>query len=46
MHRVDLVDTLHNRPRLFWRDQAHLDMDTPDDQHAVLSLNLIGGFFS
>jgi hypothetical protein len=40
MHRVDLVDALYNRPGFFWRDQAHLDMDTPDYQHTVLSLNL------
>ena len=42
MHRVDLVDTLYNGPRLFRRDEAHLDMDPPDDQHAVLGLNLTG----
>ena len=42
MHRVDLVDALYNRPRFFRRDQAHLDMDPPDDQHPVLSLNLTG----
>ena len=40
MHRVDLVDMLYNGPRLFRRDEAHLDMDPPDDQHAVLSFNL------
>ena len=40
MHRVDLVDALYNGPRLFRRHQAHLDMDPPDDQHAVLSLHL------
>ena len=42
MHRVDLVDTLYNRPRFFRGDQAHLDMDAPDDQHSVLSFNLTG----
>ena len=42
MHRVDLVDTLYNGPRLFRRDEAHLDMDPPDDQHTVLGLNLTG----
>jgi len=40
MHRVDLVDALYDGPRFFRRDQAHLDMDAPDDQHTVLSLNL------
>jgi hypothetical protein len=40
MHRVDLVDALYDGPRFFWRDQAHLDMDAPDDQHTVFSLNL------
>lgn len=40
MHRVDFVDALYNRPRFFRRDQAHLDMDSPDDQHTVLSLDL------
>jgi len=40
MHRVNFVDTLHHGPRFFRRDQAHLDMDPPNDQHAVLSLNL------
>lgn len=42
MHRVDFVDTLHDVPRCFRRDQAHLDMDLPNDQHAVLSLHLTG----
>jgi len=42
MHRVDLVDALYDGPRFFWRDQAHLDMDAPDYQHTVLSLNLAG----
>jgi hypothetical protein len=42
MHGVDLVDAIYNGPRFFLRDQAHLDMDPPDDQHAVLSLNLTG----
>ena len=42
MHRVDLVDTLYNGPRFFRRNQVHFDMDPPDDQHAVLSLNLTG----
>jgi hypothetical protein len=40
MHRVDLVDALYDGPRFFWRDQAHLNMDAPDYQHTVLSLNL------
>src|SRR5580704_11752057 len=40
MHRIDLVDALYDGPRFFWRDQAHLHMDAPDDQHTVLSLNL------
>jgi hypothetical protein len=40
MHRVDLVDTLHDGPRFCRRDQSHLHMDPPDDQHTVLSLNL------
>jgi hypothetical protein len=40
MHRVDLVDTLDDGPRFFWREQAHLDMDAPDYQHTVLSFNL------
>jgi hypothetical protein len=40
MHRVDLVDALDDGPRFFRRDQTHLDMDSPDDQHTVLSLNL------
>ena len=40
MHRVDLVDALYDRPGFFWRDQAHLDMDAPDYQNTVLSLNL------
>jgi hypothetical protein len=40
MHRVDLVDAPYDGPRFFRRDQAHLDMDTPDDQHTVLGLNL------
>jgi len=42
MHRVELVDPFYNKLRFFWRDQAHLDVDPPDDQHAVLSLNLTG----
>ena len=46
MHRVDLVDTLYNGPRLFRRDEAHLDMDPPDDQDAVLGLNLTGDLSS
>ena len=44
MHRVDFVYTLYNEPHIFRRDQAHLDMDPPDSQHAVLSLNLAGNF--
>ena len=40
MHRVDFVDALYDGPRFFRRDQAHLDMDAPDDQNTVLSLNL------
>ena len=40
MHRVDPVDTLYHRPRLFWRHQAHPDVDPADDQHTFLSLNL------
>jgi len=40
MHRVDPVDALYDGPHFFWRDQAHLDMDSPDYQHAILSLNL------
>ena len=40
MHRVDLVDTLDDGPRFFRRDQAHFNMDAPDYQHIVLSLNL------
>src|ERR1700747_1612549 len=40
MHRVDLMDPLHDGPRFLWRDQAHLHMDAPDYQHTVLSLNL------
>jgi len=42
MHGVDLVDAIYNGLCFFRRDQAHLDMDPPDDQHAVLSLNLTG----
>jgi len=42
MHRVDLMDALYNGPGFFRRDEAHLDMDPPDDQHSVLSLNLTG----
>jgi hypothetical protein len=40
MHRVDRVDALDDGPRFFWRDQSHLDMDAPDYQHTVFSLNL------
>jgi hypothetical protein len=40
MHRIDLVDALYDGPRFFRRDQAHLNMDAPDYQHTVLSLNL------
>jgi len=32
MHRVDPVDALYDGPHFFWRDQAHLDMDSPDYQ--------------
>jgi len=39
MHRVDLVDAFYDGPRFFRCDQAHLDMDSPDNQHAVFSLN-------
>ena len=42
MHEVDFVDAIYNGLRFFRRDQAHLDMDPPDDQHAVFGLNLTG----
>jgi len=42
MHRVNLVGTLYNGPHFFRRDQAHLDMDPSDNQHAILSFNLTG----
>ena len=42
MHGVDLVDAIDNGPGIFRGDQAHLDMDSADDQHAVFRLNLTG----
>ena len=42
MHRVNLMGTLYNGPRFFSRDQAHLDMDLSDNQHAILSFNFTG----
>ena len=42
MHGVGLVDAIYNEPHCFRRDQAHFDMNPPDDQHAVLSFNLTG----
>jgi len=42
MHGIGLVDAIYNGPCFFRRNQAHLDVNPPDDQHAVFGLNLTG----